>query len=183
MLLAVGHYVSLAYFTVVQLIIALGVPYPPDGVATGMDSFVERPSIQVAYNVLDWDALWQKHKGITPIGNANGVGFPSAEKPPSVNFDKEEVLVIFGGLAANGGYQVVDSMQMSNRVQVRIKPLPMLGQTGAAGNSEFKANPYAFIMFPRIKLPIEVQIPGKDANGNPAWQTVAYVGGLEDKSQ
>jgi hypothetical protein len=150
-------------------------PFPPVDFITGLDSYVEHPAVQLVTNAADWNDVWQRHKGITPIGNSKDTAFPSLEKAPRVNFDEDEVLVIFGGLASEGGYKVVDAEKGYKSVVVRIEALPLPGN--GSSPSAFKANPYAFIMFPHTSLPITVEVPaGVGQDGTVQWKTVAKVG-------
>lgn len=151
-------------------------PYPPLDAATGMDSNVDRASVHLATTPEQWYGFWQEHKGITPIGNTQNLNFPSVEKPPAVDFDHNEVLVIFGGLAQQGGYKVVDSERVKRTIVVRLRPLPLLG-SGTAAAGSFKANPFAFIVFKKTQLPFDVQMQLPDSSGTVQWQTVAKVGG------
>jgi hypothetical protein len=168
-------YSSVAALLVAVAIAAKGTPYPPVDSFTGLDSYVEKPSIELATNAGEWNAVWQRHKGITPIGNGSNPSFPSLEQPPKVDFDNDEVLVIFGGLASEGGYQIVDSQKTSKAIVVRIQPLRLPG-TGRTPSS-FKANPYAFFEFKQTELPFRIEIPQTDSDGNVTWKKVAQVGG------
>jgi hypothetical protein len=169
------------YGSVMGLLIALAAmskPFPPVDAITGLDSYVEKPSIEVATNPSSWNAVWQRHRGITPIGDVNHLSFPSLEQAPTVNFDQNEVLVIFGGLAAQGGYDVVDSVETAKAVIVRIEALPLLNSgVGVGSRTTLRANPYAFFMFKRTNLPFKVQMSETDQNGNAVWKTVGEAGG------
>ncbi len=149
-------------------------PYPPIDVATGSDSYTERPSIELASDPQNWYDAWQRYKGVTPIGNSSKP-FPSLEKPPPVDFDHNFVLVVFGGLASSVGYQVQDSFTQKKVLHVRLREIP-LSPSGVVP-AGIKANPYAFIVYRRTKFPIEVEFPSTDRDGNTVWRSVAKLGG------
>jgi len=159
-----------------QLLVQMPTPYPPERVFTGADSYVEQPSISVASTPAEWNADWQRHMNVTPIGNIPGVTFPTAETPPSFDFDKYELVVIFGGLAPVGGYSVVDSIQKDDHIYLRLQTLS-LNPNGGPTPSSIKANPYAFIVYKRTPLPIVVEFPTQLQDGSIQWNKVAQVGG------
>ncbi|HWD38241.1 MAG TPA: hypothetical protein VG944_05280 [Fimbriimonas sp.] len=156
-------------------------PFPPIDRIVGSDSYVEQPSIGLATNVREWNAVWQRHKGITPIGNGATGNFPTAEVPPSVDFDHNVVLVIFGGLAPAAGYDVFESTVAKKTVTIRLKPIS-LNLNGGPAKASFRANPYSFYVYPRTKYPFVVQMPAADQNGNLTWRTVGKVGGTAGRN-
>jgi hypothetical protein len=165
------------YASVVVLLLAQAAStkaYPPLDVITGLDSYVEKPSIELVRDAGTWNDAWQRHKGITPIGNSPNASFPSIEKPPIVDFTKDEVLVIFGGLASQGGYKVVDSELTNKHLVIRIRALPLFGNGGSLPN--YKANPYAFVLLKQPNEPIELQIERVSDEGVPTWATIANLG-------
>ena len=176
---AIAPTVFLIAFMAAQAADKMPVPFPPIDQRTGGDSSVERPEIDVATNMRTWDGLWQRHRGNISIGNATA---PEIDKPPVVNFDQVEVLVIFGGLAPVGGYDVVDSVKQNGKVNLKLQPISLVpnGQRTPAG---IRATPYAFIMLPKTKLPINVLMPVKDSNGNMQWKSVGEAGGEQQQGQ
>jgi hypothetical protein len=159
-----------------KLLAQVPTPFAPADFRTGSDSYVEQPSVTLATTPAEWNAAWQRHMGITPIGN--GGNFPTAVTPPPVDFDKFEVVVIFGGLAPNGGYTIVDSEKKDDKIYLRLDPLS-LSTSGGATPITIKANPYAFIFYPKDPDPIIVQFPVRMQDGSIGWNAVGQVGGSQ----
>ena len=150
-------------------------PYPPADFRTGSDSYVERPSVTLATNMMEWNAAWQQHMGVTPIGNG-AANFPTHETPPPVDFDHYELLVIFGGLAPDGGYSIFESVKKDDKIYLRLQPTS-LSLNGGPSVRGFNANPYAFVLYKRSPDPIIVEFPTKGQDGSIQWNPVARVGG------
>jgi hypothetical protein len=145
-------------------------PWPAVDFRTGMDSYTERASIERADTPDAWNSAWQRYMGVTPIGNS-GLRYPSAAVPPAVDFNRNFVLVVFGGLAQVSGYRIADSFIKKKELHVRLEQVPIPGHT------TMLANPYAFILFRRTKYPVDVEFPTTDASGNATWRRVAKLGG------
>jgi len=167
------------YFSALALLLSANQspsPYPPLDTVTGMDSMVERRSIELETSAGQWNSAWQRHKVGEKIGNSDSLNFPTAEKPPAVDFEHNEVLVLFGGLAPQGGYQIVESLKTSKSILVRIRALPT-SLNGSSAPSGLNANPYLFAVYKKTKLPFDIQVERAGQDGTVQWQTVGSAGG------
>ena len=143
----------------------------PIDVLTGCDGYNEKTLITLADNPKSWSDAWLAYKVGPVIGNGS-IATTSSDAPPVVDFDHNFVVVVFGPAGSVSGYQVADSFKKNKEIHLRLRTT-QLGQTGSA--ISLRVYPYGFFVFRRTKLPIDVEFPVTDSNGNESWQAVAKL--------
>lgn len=140
-------------------------PFAPVDAAYGYDSSVTQPQVSIAQDQKAWDTLWAGHRGTT--GAALPGTIKLADDRPPVDFKKNFVVGIFGGTTQDvDGYIVVETLTEGEEAFVRFRPAP-----SALPQQQLPrvTQPYGFVILPRTKLKVLVQIPKSQTE----WRTVA----------
>ena len=159
--LAVGHFVA-----------GPGDPLKIKPIQTiaGGDSSVHAPLARLISNDSQWTELWNIHKGVQAVVNSAGqVTYPDAPKPPTVDFAKNEVLVIFGGKLPNvKGYAYVKTYAADDTAVVQ------LSQNFVTSAEDIKTYyPFILLVVPKEPVKIEVQLDSIAKDGSHFWMTIA----------
>ncbi len=137
-------------------------------IRTGDDSRVESAHLILARTNDEWGQVWGSHKEIV---NANGARFGGnrleGAEPPKIDFTKNQVLAVFGGLIRGvAGYQVIDIKHDLRNDILQLKPVYLRNTT-----SNLITLPYAFILLSSGKRPIQVDMD-ISLNRTPEWRTL-----------
>jgi hypothetical protein len=135
----------------------------------GGDSKVDFPLVRILQTQKAWRELWAIHLGLPLIPEENLKGAEDPEKPPEVDFTKNQVLVVLGGHMANvKAYSYVKTFAKDETAVIQ------LGQT-LIPDAEVKdmMHPYVFLVIPREPVPIEVQLDSIAKDGSHFWMTLA----------
>lgn len=116
---------------------------------SGWESLFEHPYSGLVTDSEAWAKVWAGHKGEPMLGavvNAEG-------RPPRVDFEKSNVIVIFMGATANlHGFEVAD-VRTDDPKKVVIQLYAVTSPSGAS----ILENPFAILEISKTKLPVEVQ--------------------------
>lgn len=139
-------------------------PFAPVDAAYGYDSSVTQPQVSIAQDQAGWNQLWAAHRG------TSGATLPStlklADDRPPVDFKKHFVVGIFGGTMQEvEGYTVSETVTDGTSAFVRFVPVPSILRQEIPRVTQ----PYGFVILPRTKLKLEIQVP----KGRDQWRTVA----------
>lgn len=140
-------------------------PFAPVDAAFGHDSSVIRPQASLAEDQRGWNTLWAAHRGTT--GAALPATAKFADDRPPVDFRKNFVVGIFGGTMSTGieGYRIVETAVEGDIAYIRFRPIASAVPQAVPPVTQ----PYGFVILPRTKAKIHVQVP-KNRN---EWSTVA----------
>ena len=119
----------------------------PSGIApsalAGNRSAIETPLETVVSSQADWEDLWKRHNA----------GVQPQPALPTVDFQTQDVLAIFGGPQPTGGYRVVilDVYQTHwNGDPARVVPYRIAGPRAGTMAAQVISYPYVFSIQPRF---------------------------------
>jgi len=142
-------------------------PFRPVAQVTGADTAIESPRVAMIQDQSAWNDLWREHRQTFQINVPQNAPIDDSERP-KVNFSTDVVLCLFGGQSKNvGGFELAQIGDLKDQVIVRIKPT-LLPATGA----ELLQNPYMFLILPRTRRKMSVQLD-QSALGGDGWRTLA----------
>lgn len=150
--------------------------YAPIDVRTGCDGYNAQSAIGLAQDPQQWKNAWLNYRVGPVIGNGNFINSTPTDSPPPIDFEKNFVVVVFGPASSVTGYDVADSFKEKNEIHLRLRPIQM-PSVGAAASVQ--VYPYAFLVFKRTSLPIDVEFPSVDAQGNVTWTAAAKLVGQD----
>jgi hypothetical protein len=135
----------------------------------GGDTKIDFPMVRIIQNPKAWRELWAMHKGL-PIAPENAdkpVDDPI--KPPTVDFDKNQVLIVFGGHLPNvQAYEYVKTFAKDDTAIVQI------GQNMIPASAvKDMMHPFIMLVVPREPVAIEVQLDEVAKDGSHYWKTLA----------
>ena len=135
----------------------------------GGDSHIHAPMVRIIPSQKQWAELWNIHKGAQAVRGENGeITFPDAPTPPTVDFSKNQVLVIFGGKLPNvQAYDYVKTLAKDDTAIVQ------LSQNFVPASTEEKTYyPFILMVVPREPVKIEVQLDSIAKDGSHFWMTI-----------
>jgi hypothetical protein len=139
----------------------------------GGDSSIHAPLVRLISDDGKWTELWNIHKGVPAVVDAAGhVTYPDAPKPPTVDFAKNQVLVVFGGKLPNvQAYDYVKTYDADGTAVVQ------LSQGFITNSADIKTYyPYILLVVPKEPVKIEVQLDSVAKDGSHFWMTIAKYG-------
>ena len=137
----------------------------------GHDTLVEFPMVRMIQDEKTWTELWVLHKGAPTLPGSGGtVGNADSRPTPKVDFDKNEILVVFGG--HNWSIQAYDYVKTDVRGKEAVIQL---------AQSVFSTNtpgvdmcPYIILVLPREKVEISVELDTPNRDGTHYWNPIAH---------
>jgi hypothetical protein len=139
-------------------------PFVVVDAAYGADSSVTSAQVSLAKDQASWNRMWAQHRGTSGANLPNTIRL--ADDRPPVDFRKNVVVGIFGGTTEGvEGYVVAAVATDAKSAFVRFAPVP----PPLPMPNPRVAQPYGFVILPRTKLRLEIQLPA----GRDRWRTVA----------
>ena len=174
------HFLAASIFGFGQLAGGTGDPLkikPVQKIAGG-DSSVHAPLVRMISDDGKWSELWNIHKGIPAVVDTAGhVTYPDAPKPPTVDFAKNQVLVVFGGKLPN--VQAYDYVKTYAADDTAVVQLSQNFVTNAADIKTYY--PFILLVVPKEPVKIEVQLDSVAKDGSHFWMTLAKYGIPKDQ--
>ena len=135
----------------------------------GGDSKVNFPMVRMIQTQTGWRELWAMHKGL-PLTAAN-TDKPAEDpiKPPTVDFAKNQVPVVFGGHMPN--VQSYEYLKTYAKDQTAVM---QLGQSLIPDSAvKDMLHPFILLVVPKEPVAIEVQLDSLAKDGSHFWMTIA----------
>jgi len=134
----------------------------------GGDSKVNYPMVRMIQDQKSWKQLWALHKGQPIVADGSDKAAEDAVKPPEVDFDKNQVLVVFGGHMTDvESYDYVKTYAKEDTAVVQLSQ----NLIPAAAASDMK-HPYILMVIPKEPVAIEVQLDSIAKDGSHFWKTI-----------
>ncbi len=140
-------------------------PFKPIGFQSGGQTYYDGPgTVAVCDDGAAWIRVWGRHTGNEWIGTRN----PNTQNPtPEFDFDKDFVVAVFAGPTRNVvGYRLVAGYSFGTQATLRLVPVV----DPSPGASIAIPSPWAFLVLPRSKATVSIQIAAGDG-----WRTVAQA--------
>lgn len=139
-------------------------PYAPLQADSGRETWFEGAGAFVCAEGRSWSQVWDRHIKNESFGNQR-IG--NLNPAPSVDFDKNVVVALFSGPTRGVvGYRFQRGFVLGNEAFLRLVPVA----SGSSADNFAVPSPWVFLVLPRTKASLNIQIPGGGA-----WTTVAKV--------
>jgi hypothetical protein len=145
-------------------------PFKAISQMTGVDTSIEDSRVELIQDSASWSDLWHRHREQFQLNVPANAQSDALSDLPKVSFTDNVVLCLFGGQSKNVlGFEIADVGEKESKGYIRIRPL-LLPSTGA----DLLQNPYLFIVLPRTKKKVTVQLD-ETALGGQGWRTLATL--------
>jgi hypothetical protein len=136
----------------------------------GGDSNVHFPMVRTITNDKMWKELWAMHKGL-PITNAatEKTATPDPTKLPTVDFDKNQVLVVFGGKLPD--VQAYEYAKTYDKDGVAVVQLNQNVIPASTAKSTFY--PFILMVVPKEPVRIRIELDSIAKDGSHFWMQIA----------
>jgi len=143
----------------------------PIAMLNGGKSLITFPLVRMIQNSTQWGELWTIHKGIASVPSAAGtIVNADAEKPPVVDFDKNQVLIVFGGQLTNvQAYDYVKTIVRDKDAVIQLAP----NIFPAASSQQVVMTPYIMLVLPKEKVSVTVELDTLAQDGTHFWAQLA----------
>jgi hypothetical protein len=142
---------------------------------TGGNSGAAKPEVRLVQDRQAWARAWIHNRQYAVISDN-----PDSENPdnvpdlPNLDFDKTQVIVVFGGLVKNVGSFRLQGVTLEDHHDV-VRLIPEFLQSGTS--AVMVTQPFALIQVTKAKRELDVYLQnGTDANGDPVWRQIAKFG-------
>ncbi len=172
-MLIIQKLLAIALFGLVGVTGDAGDPLKIKPVATmqGGDSLINHPMVRMIKNQKQWSELWEMHKGNAVIKPSTTDKAPAVDVKgvPIVDFDKNQVLVVFGGkLVDVQGYDYLKTLNVDGTAVIQLGP-----NTVPASASDKVMTPFVLLVIPQEPVPIQVDLDTIGKDGNHFWNKIA----------
>lgn len=135
----------------------------------GGDSKLDFPMVRMIQTQKSWKDLWAMHKGLPFATSPDEKAPAEAPKLPTVDFEKNQVLVVFGGHLEN--VQAYEYIKTYAKDEIAVI---QLGQSRVPPTAE-KAmmHPFILMVIPREPVAIEVELDSIAKDGTHFWLKIA----------
>jgi len=138
----------------------------------GGDSHIHKPLARFLTDAKSWKQVWYMHLGIEArVSDKGEIEYPpNAPTPPPVDFSKNQVLVMFGGLLPGvQSYDYVKTFAKETTAVVQIAP-----KTAPASSDSALKNMYPFLIMvlPKEPVRIEVELDTVAKDGSHYWNLI-----------
>jgi hypothetical protein len=142
----------------------------PTQTMAGGDSKIEFPMVRMISAEKQWKELWMMHKGIPLVPSAAGdITNADVPKLPTVDFEKSQVLVVFGGHVANvQAYDYVKTFAKDNTAVIQLSQ-----NFFPTSTVKTMMTPFVMLVIPKEPVPIEVELDSIAKDGSHYWMKIA----------
>jgi hypothetical protein len=143
----------------------------PVAVMQGADTLINHPMVRMIKTKQQWSELWAMHKGGAVAKPAADPKAPVTDEKgvPIVDFDKNQVLVVFGGKLVNvQAYDYVKTVDDHGTAIVQLAP-----NNVPAGTNDAIMLPYILLVIPQEPVPIQVDLDTVGKDGQHFWNKIA----------
>ena len=139
--------------------------FEPIAYQSGGETWFDGIASFVLTDAGDWARVWDRHIQNESIGDLSHVG--NLNPAPAVDFDHAVVVALFTGtMPGVVGYQLVGGFAVGRQATLRLAPVVDPQPVARVA----VPRPWAFIVLPRTRWTIDVQMPKGDG-----WNTVVRV--------
>ncbi len=150
----------------------------PVGMLQGHDTLIDYPLVRMIRDAKTWSELWILHKGVPAVSTGAGtIANGDAQPLPKVDFDKNQVLIVFGGQMQS--IQAFDYLQTATKDKTAI--VQLAPNRFGTSTPSVVMTPYILLVLPKLKVPIEVQLDSLSADGTHFWNPIATFPIIKDK--
>ncbi len=172
-MLLVHKLLALALVGLVGVTADTGDPLKIKPVATmeGGDSLINHPMVRMIKTPKQWSELWAMHKGNAVAKPVTTDKAPAVDEKgvPIVDFDKNQVLVVFGGkLVDVQGYDYLKTVNVDGTAVIQLGP-----NTVPASANDAIMTPFVLLVIPQEPVPIEVDLDTIGKDGKHFWNKIA----------
>jgi|GEM_PF-2345018 len=136
----------------------------------GHDTLIDFPMVRMIQNDKDWSDLWVLHKGVPSVSGSTGtIVNAEARSAPKVDFQKNQVLVVFGG--HNWSVQAYDYVKTDVRGKEAV--IQLAHNMFAPSAPAVDMCPFIMLVLPREKVAISVELDTPNKDGTHYWNPIA----------
>lgn len=140
--------------------------FAPVAFQTGGETWFDGAGAFVLTDAGDWERVWDRHVQNESIGKVGAVR--NLQPAPGVDFGKAVVVALFAGTNPSVvAYRVVGGYTVARSATLRLAPVIDTNRNARIA----VPRPWAFIVLPRTKSTVDVQLPKADGT----WGTVVRV--------
>lgn len=149
----------------------------PLAMLQGHDTLIEYPLVRMIKDSSVWSELWTLHKGIAGVATASGgIVNGDARTPPSVDFAKNQVLIVFGGQVPNvQAYDYVKTDVEDKTAVIHLAPSFFQNP-----NAQVMMTPYIMLVLPKEKVGIAVDLEVVAKDGTHSVNRIAHFNPPKD---
>jgi len=144
---------------------------------SGGDTKFNMPLVRLIQAQSVWQELWTMHKGAALVEADSDKAPAPIIKAPEVDFEKNQVLVVFGGKMPN--VQAYEYVKTYAKDSVAVIQLSQSMVPPSADRPVF--HPYVMLVIPKEGVPIDVELDSIAKDGSHFWMRIAGFSAPKEK--